>query len=92
MDALPALPIIGSGTGWAAFLGMTIYVVRMILNGKLITSREASFREKRIELLESTNSTLLSQNTSLIDSNTTLIEATKPWKELGESLVSRGSE
>lgn len=53
MDWGVALPIIGPATGWAAFLGLAIYVVRGYTTGATLTRREADGIEKRNTYLES---------------------------------------
>lgn len=85
MDQLLTLPVIGSGTGWAAFLGLSIYVVRMIVTGKLITRREAEFREQRIASLEA----LASSQANQIN---VLVETTRPAGRLLEALTAQGGD
>lgn len=53
MDFSPVLPIIGPATGWAAFLGLAIYMVRGYVTGATLTRREADGIEKRNTYLES---------------------------------------
>lgn len=53
MDFGPVLPLIGPATGWAAFLGLVIYVVRGYVTGATLTRREADGIEKRNTYLES---------------------------------------
>lgn len=67
MDLGVALPVIGPATGWAAFLGLVIYVVRGYVTGKTVTRREADSITKRAEKAEETRDSLIAQNGELME-------------------------